>query len=368
MFEISTQFPDPEVENDDRPPRRLDGVQAVLAAGDYLTRINKPVPFARGYLTQLQALSQCPQPNPAFAAAKAGASWIINAATGQYRDVVGRPMARAVDAQTNAQLEKTLQSKHSQCNANRYIGYLGRADSTALLVYFKADQPLSAATQNLFRLLTMQAAIAYENVHLHQEIIDTQKEVMTTLGQVMASRSQETGNHVRRVAEFSFLLARKAGLSKAEAELLRLAAPMHDVGKVGVPDAILAKADLLTREEFETIRHHTTAGYEIFKNSRHEILAAAEIVARQHHERWDGEGYPRGLKGRDIHIFGRIVAMADVFDALVHYRIYKKAWLPEQVIAYFRSQRGRQFDPELVDIFLCHSDTFFAISRKLPDC
>ena len=129
-------------------------------------------------------------------------------------------------------------------------------------------------------------------------------------------RSKETGQHVKRVAEFSHLFAVKHGMSEDEAELLRLAAPMHDIGKIAIPDSILHKPGKLTPEEWTEMKAHTTLGYEILKHSERRLLKAAAIVANEHHEKWDGSGYPNGIKGEKIHVYGRITAMADVFDAL----------------------------------------------------
>jgi putative two-component system response regulator len=172
---------------------------------------------------------------------------------------------------------------------------------------------------------------------------------------------------VRRVAEFSYILALKYGLDQQQAELLRIASPMHDVGKVGIPDAVLMKPAKLNPSEVEIIQRHTHIGHEILKNSKREIMVAAEIAASQHHERWDGKGYPKGLKGEEIHIFGRITALTDVFDALLHKRVYKEAWDLRQVLNYIREGRGKHFDPRLVDIFLENIDEILAINQKFPD-
>jgi response regulator RpfG family c-di-GMP phosphodiesterase len=193
------------------------------------------------------------------------------------------------------------------------------------------------------------------------------KEVIFTLGEVIESRSLETGNHVRRMAESYRLLALKAGLDESQADLLQLASPMHDVGKVGIADAVLLKNGRLTPQEYEIIKAHTEIGYAILKSSRREILKAAVIAARQHHERWDGKGYPLGLAGDAIHIFGRITAVADVFDALMHKRVYKPAWGSDEVLDYFRRNRGTRFDPLLVDILLENSAEFIALSNQYPD-
>ena len=200
-----------------------------------------------------------------------------------------------------------------------------------------------------------------EVVNLHQELEDTQREVIYKMGEIVETRSEETGNHVKIVAEYSKLLAIKCGLSTSESELLKHASPMHDIGKVGIPDAILNKPGKLTPEEFEIMKNHTTVGFEILKNSNRPILKASAIVAYEHHEKWNGTGYPRGLKEQDIHIYGRITAIADVFDALGSERIYKKAWKLNDILEHFKEERGKHFDPTLIDLFFEHLDEFLEI-------
>jgi putative two-component system response regulator len=202
---------------------------------------------------------------------------------------------------------------------------------------------------------------------LNAEIVATQKEVITTLGELVETRSLEVANHVRRVGEHAQILGRLAGLSEAEAELLQLAAPMHDVGKVGIPDAILGKPGPVTSEEFEIIKRHTTIGHAILSKSSRRIMQAAAMVAHQHHERWDGRGYPQALAGEDIHVFGRITCLVDVFDALGHRRCYKDAWPLEQILELLREGRGVAFDPHLVDLFLDHLSEFLAVQDRYAD-
>ena len=204
-------------------------------------------------------------------------------------------------------------------------------------------------------------------VKLHKEIEDTQREVIYKMGEVGESRSKETGDHVKRVAEYSYLLARKYGLSHKTAKLLKNASPMHDIGKVGISDSILLKPAKLTQKEYEIMKTHATIGYSILKNSSRELLQTAAIVAHEHHEKYDGSGYPRGIKGEDIHIFGRITAVADVFDALAHDRVYKKAWEIPRIIELFKEQKGSHFDPKLVDLFLGNLDEFLQIKAKYKD-
>jgi PAS domain S-box-containing protein len=206
-----------------------------------------------------------------------------------------------------------------------------------------------------------------ELINLQQEIEDTQKEVVFTMGSIGETRSKETGNHVKRVAEYSYILAKLVGLSEKDAQLLKLASPMHDIGKVGIPDSILNKPGRHTIEEFEIMKTHSTLGYDMLKGSKREILQTSAIVAYQHHERWDGKGYPQSLKGNNIHIYGRITSICDVFDALGSDRCYKKAWDLDKILDLFKKERGTQFDPNLVDLFFDNLDKFLEIRDMYID-
>ena len=203
--------------------------------------------------------------------------------------------------------------------------------------------------------------------HLQHEIEETQKEVVFTMGAIGESRSKETGNHVKRVAEYSKLLALLYGLDEKESEMLKQASPMHDIGKVGIPDAILNKPARFTPEEREIMNTHVTLGYNMLNVSERPLLKTAAIVAYQHHEKWDGTGYPNNLKGENIHIYGRITALADVFDALGSDRVYKKAWSDEKIFKLFKEERGTHFDPQLVDIFFDNLDEFLKIRDRFKD-
>ena len=202
---------------------------------------------------------------------------------------------------------------------------------------------------------------------LNNEIEDTQKEVVFTMGAIGESRSKETGNHVKRVAEYSKLLALHYGLDPKEAEMLKQASPMHDIGKVAIPDAILNKPGRFDDKEREIMNTHSKIGYEMLRHSNRPLLKCAAIVAHEHHEKWDGTGYPRGLKEEEIHIYGRITALADVFDALGSDRCYKKAWEDEKIFQLFKEEKGKHFDPKLIDIFFENLDQFLAIREKFRD-
>ncbi len=202
---------------------------------------------------------------------------------------------------------------------------------------------------------------------LNDELSKTQREVIFTMGAIGESRSKETGNHVKRVAEYSKILAIAYGLGNDEAELLKQVSPMHDIGKVAIPDHILNKPGKLTEEEFAIMQKHTVIGYEMLSNSDRDIMNAARIVAYEHHEKYCGGGYPRGIAGEEIHIFGRITAIADVFDALGSDRCYKKAWDDEKIFNLFKEERGRHFDPKLVDAFFDTLSDILGTRESLKD-
>ena len=206
-----------------------------------------------------------------------------------------------------------------------------------------------------------------EVVQLHNELEETQRELIYRMGEIGETRSLETGNHVKRVAEYSKLLGEKYGLSTEEVNILFMASPMHDIGKVGIPDSILNKPGKHTPQEWEVMKTHSEIGYDILKSSNRPILKAAAIISHTHHEKWDGSGYPRNLSGDDIHIFGRITAIADVFDALGSDRVYKKAWDLDRILNLFKEQRDIHFDPMLVDIFLKNLNDFLVIRDKYQE-
>ncbi|MFC4639792.1 HD domain-containing phosphohydrolase [Deinococcus hohokamensis] len=185
-----------------------------------------------------------------------------------------------------------------------------------------------------------------------QELEEARLEMLARLARAAEHRDEDTGEHVTRVARTAAGIAGQLGLPAADIRLVEQAAPLHDVGKIGVPDAILLKPGRLTAEEFEVVKLHTTIGASILEDSRSPLIQAAQTIALTHHERWDGGGYPAGLSGEAIPLYGRIVAVADVFDALTSERPYKRAWSRAAALAEIRAQSGQQFDPAVVAAFV----------------
>ncbi|AZR80978.1 HD domain-containing phosphohydrolase [Thiomicrospira sp. S5] len=234
-----------------------------------------------------------------------------------------------------------------------------------LIARVKNHLELSAAKQLLKQNnLTLQKNLAHREKRFATELEENQKEIIFVLTELMESTSDETGQHIRRVAECSKCLAHyHPNLSSDDESVIYHAAPMHDIGKMTVPLEILHKPGKLTPAEFQIIKSHTTTAYDMLKFSKRKFIQAAAVIALQHHEKWDGSGYPNRLAGENIHIYARIVSVADVFDALTHKREYKDAWPIDDAVQYIVEQKGIQFDPQLVDIFTEHLDDFIRISQ-----
>jgi putative two-component system response regulator len=207
-------------------------------------------------------------------------------------------------------------------------------------------------SDGLLQALADSTAVAMENVHVHQELEEARLETLERLALSAEYRDDATFEHTQRVARTAFLVAIEVGLSTSEASLIEQAAPLHDIGKLAIPDAILLKPGKLTDAELEQIKGHAAAGAAILAGSTSEVLCLAQEIALSHHEWWDGSGYPNGLSGEAIPVSGRIVALADVFDALTHARPYKEAWTAGDAVAEVCRLRGRQFEPSVVDAFM----------------
>ena len=197
------------------------------------------------------------------------------------------------------------------------------------------------------------------------EVKKMQVEIVDRLMRAAESRDQGTGNHIARISSYVTILASKLGYSEEEAILIGNASKMHDLGKVGIPDSILLKPGILTNVEMERMKGHSAKGAQILSGSKYELLKIAEQIAQTHHEKWDGSGYPDGLKGEAIPLVGRIAALADVFDALITSRPYKDAWFFDDVLTYINDQRGFQFDPMVVDAFFDSVDAFDFVVKNL---
>ena len=219
----------------------------------------------------------------------------------------------------------------------------------------------------LLLLISNYAASAIENAILYDKLRDTQTKIINKLASAAEFKDQETSKHTKRVGLYSALLAEKYGLSQEDIAKIELAAPMHDAGKIGIADKILLKPDKLSKNEFEMMKTHTQLGHDLLFDEENEYLKAAALIALEHHEKWDGTGYPHGKKGEEISIFGRIVAIADVFDALISVRPYKEPWSFEKAHTLLNENSGTHFDPALIALFNENIEKIRTIYQELKD-
>lgn len=291
----------------------------------------------------------------------------IISAYGKYSGNNNKRIMDSVSQEDFMLIKKAYRIKDHIMTDDRYISYYDSSCGIEAVIFIEIDGKAEHLDMELLDVFHKYVSAAFETLCLNREIEETQREILYLLGEVTEARSEETGKHVQRVSKYSKILAEKYGLLKRDIMHITMAAPIHDVGKIGISDNILMKPGKLTPEEFEIVKTHTTIGYNLLKSSNRELLKSAAIIAHEHHERYDGKGYPRGLKGEGIHIFGRIVAIADVFDALGSPRVYKKAWVINDILNYFREEKGKHFDPDLVDILFGNLDEFIEIKEKYSD-
>ena len=345
-----------------------EGLERVIAASSHIFQQRNLKDFASGLLQQVVALLRLEQ---SMLLRLKGASVItgesqyeVLARIGDFGSGAGN---EAIGPELLAQLDDARHNRISKLHGDTYVGYFPNSSGKASLLVLHGVEEISEIDAQLLEVFCSGVAIAFDNILLNQEITDTQAELILRLGDVVESRSNEAGNHVRRMSQVCHMLAQASGMPEDETATLMHAAPMHDVGKIATPDAVLLKPGRLSPEEWDIMKQHPTVGLQILDGSTRPILKAAAVIAHQHHEKFDGTGYPQGLKGEDIHPYARIVAVADVFDALSHERCYKEAWPVEQVTDYLREVAGKHLDPYYVDLLIKNIDKAVEINRQWPD-
>ncbi|NDL66559.1 response regulator [Anaerotalea alkaliphila] len=287
--------------------------------------------------------------------------------TGQHVPLQGKLLEEVEDREMRELVQAAARERKTKYEGNNVCLYIEVDQQLSYAYLLHRKKALGDWEKYMMEILVHNMSIAMNNISLTDELEATQREILFTLGEIAEARSKETSDHVHRVADYCRLLALKAGMPEKEAEMLWLASPVHDIGKLAVPDRILNKPDRLDDREYEVMKDHARAGKEILRNSKRFVLKAGAIVAGQHHERYDGKGYPEGLAGEGIHIYGRIAAIADVFDALASDRIYKKSWDMERIREFFEAEKGKRFDPWLVDLFLGNMEEFLEIKKRYDE-
>jgi len=350
--------------------RNRRGLERVISASAHIFSHQKSHEFASAVLGQLSnvvglangALYCKPQESDSEED-----QLVVAAATGNFARFVNTRVDSALPKRLVDSVNTAYERKQNLFADDHYVLYFSDSHSTESLLYVGETPRLRDVDLGLVELFCTNVSIAFENLHLNRELFESQLEMVYLLAGAAETRSRETANHVRRVGLISELIARHAGMDEHHASMLRFSAPLHDIGKIGIPDAILNKPGTHTPDETVVMRTHAELGAQMLSNSKRPLMQVAAKIAREHHENWDGTGYPNALKGEEIGLAGRIVALADVYDALGSNRCYKSAWSVDEVQSFIRAQSGRKFDPALIDVLFSVWDEAEAIRRQLPD-
>lgn len=340
------------------------GLRKIIDASTDIMSMDSMQNFAEGALDQMLSLLHINDGGSFYgvspdslAAFKRGSDFRVLAGTGKFKHLpengsgLRQMPVDVIDHLRNA----AVRGGHLFTDRQIVCYHRGRGDHENLL-YVGGEFDFSQIDRSLIELYARSVGVAFENIELYHQVEETQREIVYRLGEAVETRSMETGNHLKRVAEISKLIALEYGVPPDEAERIKYASPLHDVGKIGVPDAILNKPGKHTDEEWAIMKTHAQLGYNMLASSDKPILQAGAIIALEHHEKWDGTGYPHGKSGEDIHLYGRITALADVYDALASERCYKEPWPLGDIYLFIKEQRGKHFQPELVDVLTQNLD------------
>ena len=289
------------------------------------------------------------------------------AATGEYVKYSTGTHFEDLPLNVAERFKSVLQAKAPMHFDDAYVVYSAGDRGASNLLYVTHATTLGKLDRQLLEIYTQSVAVTFENMNLQEDLRETQKELVYILADAVEARSKETGAHVKRVALGCEMLARLCGLPDEQVTLIKHASPLHDIGKVAIPDAILHKPEKLDAQEWAMMQKHAQFGLDILQRSDRPLMKMAAEIAVTHHEKWDGTGYPHGLRGEAIPLAGRITALIDVFDALGSKRSYKGAWPDALVIEHIQAGSGTQFDPALVEMLVSNLHDFQALRLLYPD-
>ena len=348
------------------------GLERILESSTKLQQQPYLKDFAEGILEQISAVL-APEEDAFYAqrdgvaAFEHGGDLRVIAGTGGYAAYENKLAAPILPDECKDILENSQLGFQYKMTPTGFICLYRSSEKNAGLLFIRDLKTRNELENHLLQMFCRNALTAFENMSLRTLLEESQREIVYLLGDAVEHRSKETGNHLKRVSEISYILAKKMDMTEEQARYIAEASPLHDLGKIAIPDAILNKPGKLTPEEWDVMKTHAQIGYEMLHTSDKPLLQIGAEIARDHHERWDGTGYPNGTKGEDISLAGRITAAADVFDALCSNRVYKPAWDIKQVEEYFNLQRGLHFDPTVVDMMFECLDDLVDIEKKYQD-
>ncbi|RED45091.1 DUF3369 domain-containing protein [Aestuariispira insulae] len=351
--------------------RNRQGLEKIIDASATLFELQSLQKFTRGALEQLSALLHLNEGavygiEDGLALSTRGDEIIIQAGTGKFSDCVGCKLREVMEPDQVSMLIHYMKQGKNVLTDKYYVGIYPTHTGGKNLLYLSGLENVEEVNEHLIEVFGRNIGVAFENLYLLRQIEENERTMVTSLGTMIEGRASKSGD-MSRIADVVRFLAKKLDLGEQTVEILARAAPLHDIGMLTVPEEIINKPGDLTEEERIAIRKHPEVGYGILSQSKQDTLRAAALIARDHHERWDGHGYPAGKHGDNIHIYARLTAIADVFDALLCPRVYKKNWNIDEIKNYFRQQRGKQFDPDLTDLLLAHADELAAFYPDRPE-
>jgi response regulator RpfG family c-di-GMP phosphodiesterase len=348
-----------------------EGLSKVIEASANVQNTNTLKTYASSVLRQLTSLLSLEasafycivQPDPSGEDSRA----LTLAATGEYVNFYPVCSFDLLPELVAKRCMQALEQRETIQFPDAYVFYSSDDRHVTSILYLNLNEELSDLDRQLLKIYMQNIALTFENLNLLVDLQDTSKELVYNLANAVEARSKETGAHVQRVSMISEKLANLYGLDEEETLMIKHASPLHDIGKVAIPDSILHKPGKLDAGEWDMMKKHVDFGVEILSKSKRRLIVVAREIAGYHHEKWDGSGYPNGLSGEDIPITGRITAIADVFDALGSKRSYKEAWTSEKIREEIVAQSGKHFEPRLVDLMLQHWEEFIEIRDQYPD-
>ncbi len=346
--------------------RSIDAITKVYDSHNlrsFASAVLEQVAHVLGY----EAQGLCASRVSAYAATQMSGHLKVLAATSEYSRLLVDEEVDSLPEEVRSALDRALREQRSHFDERQCVGYYRSTAGNESLLYMVFNEPVDADARELLEIFCANVALTYESLLLREEVQDTHHATVHILGEAVEQRARDGSLHVKRVSELAALMGEAVGLTHTEVEFLRQAAPLHDVGKIGVPDQVLNKPGKLDAAEWEVMQGHARLGYELLSKSSKRILQLGATIAHEHHERWDGLGYPRGLAGEQISLPGRIVAVADVLDSLVSRRCYKEAWALDDALDFMRDQAGQRFDPQLVGLLMERLDAVRALYKRYPD-
>lgn len=351
--------------------RSLDAFKKLIETTHDLLKIHQLKSFGSAALNHLLALMNVESSALYIARTQIDfdlqATNLIIACTGKYVCESDSLEASDIDEDVKEKIKQVFINKSHYSDDNCFVGYYQASVNAASVLYIEFEDDKEHFKASLAELFATNVALILEGLTRQKEIEKTQKELLFIVGEAVEARSKETGSHVKRVALICELVAKYLDMSDAFIQALRLAAPLHDLGKIAIPEHILHKPGKLVGDEWNIMKSHAQIGGDILAKSTVSVSKLASRLAHFHHENWDGSGYPDGLAGNNIPIEARIMAIADVFDALGAKRCYKEAWSDDKIKAYLIEQKNIKFEDKLVDIIIDNYAAFTAIRDKYPD-